>query len=90
MLDGDLIEIEIDRVNLTGRVNLVGTDGNLFGPAEGSRLLARRIPRPDLAPDPALPAETRLWAALQQACGGSWGGCVFDTDAILKALGGAL
>ena len=90
VLDGDLIEIEIDRVNLTGRVNLVGTDGNLFGPAEGSRLLARRIPRPDLAPDPALPAETRLWAALQQACGGSWGGCVFDTDAILKALGGAL
>ena len=43
--------------------------------------------RPDLAPDPALPPETRLWAALQQVSGGTWGGCVYDPGAILKALG---
>ena len=49
-------------------------------------MLAARPPRPDLAPDPALPAETRLWAALQDVSGGTWGGCVFDTEAILHAL----
>ena len=45
-----------------------------------------RAPRPDLAPDPALPDDTRLWAALQQASGGTWGGCVYDVDAIVRAL----
>ncbi len=37
-------------------------------------------------PIPLLPDDTRLWAALQDASGGTWGGCVFDVDAILKAL----
>ena len=87
VLDGDVIEIVVDRVNLEGSVNLVGHGSDLFGAAEGARVLAARPMRPDLAPDPALPAETRLWAALQQASGGTWGGCVYDTDAILKALG---
>jgi hypothetical protein len=49
-------------------------------------VLAGRPPRPDLAPDPDLPAETRLWAALQAAGGGTWGGCVYDVDAIVAAL----
>jgi hypothetical protein len=49
-------------------------------------VLAERAPRPDLAADPALPDETRLWAALQDASGGPWGGCVFDVDSILKVL----
>lgn len=84
--DGDLVEIVIDRVNLEGSVNLVGSDGRVFDAEEGARILAARPPRPDLAPDPALPSATRLWAALQNASGGTWGGCVFDTDAILKAL----
>jgi hypothetical protein len=48
--------------------------------------LARRPSRDDLAADPALPADTRLWAALQAACGGTWGGCVFDADAIQQRL----
>ena len=48
--------------------------------------LARRPPRPDLAPDPALPQDTRIWAALQDASGGTWGGCVFDADAIVRTL----
>ena len=87
VLDGDVIEIVVDRVNLEGAVSLVGHGAEVFGAAEGERVLAARPMRPDLAPDPALPAETRLWAALQQVSGGTWGGCVYDTDAILKALG---
>jgi putative YjhG/YagF family dehydratase len=87
VLDGDVIEILVDRVNLEGSVNLIGHGADLFGAVEGERVLAARPPRPDLAPDPGLPPETRLWAALQQVSGGTWGGCVYDPDAILKALG---
>jgi dihydroxyacid dehydratase/phosphogluconate dehydratase len=86
VVDGDIIEIVVDRVNLEGSVNLIGNGGAVFGAAEGTRVLAARPPRPDLAPDPALPADTRLWAALQQASGGTWGGCVYDPDAILRAI----
>jgi hypothetical protein len=49
-------------------------------------VLAKRAPHPDLAPDPALPADTRLWAALQQASGGVWGGCVYDVERIIRLL----
>jgi len=84
--DGDMIEIVIDRNKLEGSVNLVGETGRTFGAEEGARVLAARPPRTDLAPDPALPGDTRLWAALQDASGGSWGGCVFDVDAILNVL----
>jgi xylonate dehydratase len=87
VLDGDVIEIVVDRVNLEGSVNLVGHGTDLLGAAEGERVLAARPMRADLAADPALPPETRLWAALQQVSGGTWGGCVYDPDAILKALG---
>jgi putative YjhG/YagF family dehydratase len=87
ILDGDVIEIVVDRVKLEGSVNLVGHGGEVFGAEEGTRVLAARPLRPDLAPDPALPPETRLWAALQQASGGTWGGCVYDPDAILRGLG---
>jgi putative YjhG/YagF family dehydratase len=80
--EGDLIEIVIDRINLQGSISLV----NGGSAEEGSRILAARPLRGDLAPDPALPTETRLWAALQDVSGGTWGGCVFDTEAILKAL----
>ena len=47
---------------------------------------AARPPQPDLAPDPLLPNETRLWAALQELSGGTWGGCVFDVERILRVL----
>jgi len=80
--EGDRIEIAIDRVKLEGSINVV----NGGSAEEGSRILAARPLRGDLAPDPALPTETRLWAALQDVSGGTWGGCVFDTEAILKAL----
>jgi putative YjhG/YagF family dehydratase len=87
VLDGDLIEILVDRNRLEGSVNLIGSGGVVFGPEEGARLLASRPLRPDLAPDPDLPEDTRLWAALQAVSGGSWGGCVYDVEAILARLG---
>jgi putative YjhG/YagF family dehydratase len=87
--EGDLIEITIDRVRLHGTVHLVGAGGATFGPEEGARVLAARPPRPDLAADPALPEDTRLWAMLQDVSGGTWGGCVFDPDAIARAISSA-
>ena len=57
-------------------------------PNEGAAVLAARPPHPDLAPDPDLPDDTRLWAALQQASGGTWGGCVYDVDRIVELLEG--
>jgi dihydroxyacid dehydratase/phosphogluconate dehydratase len=80
--EGDSIEIVVDRVNLTGSVNLV-VDGSV---ESGTQLLAARAPREDLAPDPALPDATRLWAVLQDASGGTWAGCVFDVAAIAHKL----
>ena len=81
-----MIRITIDRVNLAGSVDLVGTGGRIFGEEEGARVLAGRPLRPDLSPDPQLPADSRLWAALQNASGGTWGGCVFDVETIVTAL----
>jgi xylonate dehydratase len=84
--EGDVIEIVIERDVLHGTVNLVGEGEERFSADEGARVLAARLPREDLAPHPALPDDTRLWAALVQASGGVWGGCVYDTDAILAQL----
>ena len=86
VLEGDLIEILIDRNKLTGSVNLVGHGENIFGVEEGTRVLAARSSRPDLSPDPNLPDDTRLWAALQSLSGGAWGGCVYDVESILKVI----
>jgi putative YjhG/YagF family dehydratase len=86
VLEGDLVQIVVDRLRLEGSVDLIGSGGRTFGAAEGARILAGRDPRPDLAPDPGLPDDTRLWAALQHAGGGAWGGCVYDVDAIVAAL----
>ncbi|HTU89510.1 MAG TPA: YjhG/YagF family D-xylonate dehydratase [Gemmataceae bacterium] len=84
--DGDRIQIVIDRNRLEGRIDLVGEGERLFDAEEGTRVLARRQSRPDLHADPDLPADTRLWAALQRVSGGTWGGCVYDVEAILQAL----
>jgi putative YjhG/YagF family dehydratase len=84
----DMIEIVIDRNALHGSVNLVGEGEERFSPEEGARRLAVREPRADLAPHPALPEDTRLWAALVQASDGVWGGCVYDVDAIVAQLAG--
>ncbi len=86
--DGDLIEIVIDRLNLKASVNFVGEQGEEFDAAVGVQRLAARAPRPDLRPDPSLPEDTRLWAALVQRSGGIWAGCVYDPDAIIGAVQG--
>jgi putative YjhG/YagF family dehydratase len=85
--DDDVIRIEIDRNANAGSANFVGEDGRTFSPEDGMAVLNERPSRADMAPNPELPADTRLWAALQSVSGGTWGGCVFDVDSILEALG---
>jgi putative YjhG/YagF family dehydratase len=86
--DGDVIEIRIDRGRLMATVDLFGEPGAELSAEEGARRLAARSSRPDLRPHPALPEDTRLWAALVEASGGIWGGCVYDVDAITVRLAG--
>jgi putative YjhG/YagF family dehydratase len=86
VLDGDMIQIVINRNSLEGTVDLVGCGGKMFDPVEGEKILAGRSPRRDLAADPKLPEDTRLWAMLQAASGGVWGGCVYDANAISEKL----
>ncbi len=81
--DGDILEIVIDRDALVGSIDLVAADGKNFSSESGAKYLATRPPRTDLRPHPSLPDDTRLWAALIQASGGVWGGCVYDTESIL-------
>jgi len=73
ILDGDTIRVEIDTVNLRGTVEIVSLSDEELG---------KRTINPALQPDPRVPADTRLWAALQNASGGSWAGCVYDVDRI--------
>jgi xylonate dehydratase len=87
VVDGDLIEIIVDRKNITGTVNLVGEAGVNIGIEAGTKILEARALRSDLSAHPELPDDTRLWAAMQGVSGGTWGGCVFDVDSILAALG---
>jgi putative YjhG/YagF family dehydratase len=84
--DGDVIEIVIDPRNLEGTVNLVGENGVVNGREWGNAVLASRSTPGDLRPHPDLPDDTRLWAALQAASGGTWGGCVFDVETITAKL----
>ena len=84
--DGDLIEIVVDRVKLEATVDFVGENGEGFDREEGARRLAARNPRSDLAAEPSLPEDTRLWAALVERSGGVWAGCVYDVGAIVSAL----
>lgn len=85
VVDGDRIQIIVDRNTLTGSIDLI--DPSAGDPvAGGTRLLASRSARADLAADPNLPADTRLWAALQALSGGTWGGCVYDADSVARLL----
>lgn len=72
--DGDTIRIIVDRVNLSGSIDVLNVD------------LDSRSPHPELKLNPDLPEDTRLWAALQNVSGGTWGGCVYDADTILEKL----
>jgi putative YjhG/YagF family dehydratase len=84
--DGDLVRVEIDTRLLHGRVDLVRVDSVTGDHIVDQETLATRTPHPGLAPHPKLPGATRLWAALQAASGGTWGGCVYDVDAITERL----
>ena len=84
--EGDLLDIEIDRVKLEGSVNLVGENGQFLGVEWGNTQIQKRQLRSDLHADENLPDDTRLWANLQALSGGTWGGCVYDADCLEKAI----
>jgi dihydroxyacid dehydratase/phosphogluconate dehydratase len=86
ILDGDIIRIVIDRNRIEGSVDLIGEGERRFTPDEGAKILASRSTRKDLSPNAALPDDTRLWAALQHAGGGTWAGCVYDSERIIELL----
>ena len=75
--DGDRIRVAIDTRRLEGTIDVDPADPTEF---------AARPRHPDLKRDPRLPEDTRLWSALQDASGGSWGGCVYDVDRIVWLL----
>jgi len=60
---------------MTGSVDYTGTEN-----------ITSRNHNPALEPNLDVPDDTRLWAALQDVSGGSWGGCVYDVDAIISKL----
>ncbi|MDA1273415.1 MAG: YjhG/YagF family D-xylonate dehydratase [Verrucomicrobia bacterium] len=84
--DDDWIRIMIDCNRLEGTIDFVGEGDKRFDAEAGAGILRERNCHSRLAPNPALPDDTRLWAALQQAGGGTWGGCIFDVDQILKLI----
>jgi len=86
VLEGDRVRIVIDRNAIKGSIDLIAILNGIPCPEGGSKLLAQRATRGDLAPNPALPADTRLWAALQYASGGTWAGCVYDPAKIVELL----
>ena len=84
--DGDLIEIIIDCKNLSGALNFIGTKEKTLTPIDGTTVLEKRPLHPDLNPHPELPADTRLWAALQGVSGGTWRGSIYDVARIVEVL----
>jgi len=86
--DGDRIRLFIDREAMSGAVDCVGTAGRGMTVEEAAEMLAGRERHPELAAHPELPEDTKLWAVLQAASGGTWGGCVYDAEAIAARLGG--
>ncbi len=84
--EGDVVRLAIDLRQLSGTVDFVGSASQRISPEEGAQLLAQRPSQAALAAHPDLPDDTILWAALQQASGGTWGGCVFDAAAIAAQL----
>ncbi len=75
--DGDIVRLQIDTRRLEGSVDVLGTAADE---------IASRPRHPSLRADPRVPADTRLWAALQNASGGTWGGCIYDEERITRLL----
>jgi len=88
--DGDVIRIIVDRNRLEGSIDLIGHGKDVHDEQWGNAELARRPAPTDLRPHPQLPGDTRLWAALQHASGGTWGGCVFDVEEIVATINAGL
>lgn len=86
--DGDRIRLFIDREAMSGTIDCVGTEERAMTEEEAAEMLAGRDRHPELAAHPELPDDTKLWAVLQAASGGTWGGCVYDAEAIAARLGG--
>jgi len=84
--NGDLIEIIIDCVNLDGVVNFIGSHEDIVSPNIGAQILANRSAHEQLQTHPNLPDDTKLWAALQAASGGTWRGSIYDTDRIIDVI----
>ncbi len=84
--ENDRIRLVINRATMEGRVDFIGEGASILSSEEGAAVLAARSPHPELAPHPALPDDTKIWAALQRLGGGTWGGCVYDAEAILARL----
>ena len=84
--DSDLIEIIIDTKKLSGSINLVGENQNNYGKEWGDKEFLSRNASLEIKPNENLPDDTRLWAALQDVSGGTWGGCVYDVDKIVETL----
>jgi putative YjhG/YagF family dehydratase len=87
--DGDLIRVVVDGAQLVASIDLVGHGEEGWTAEEAAAELERRPVREDIAPDPALPADTALWSRLQSASGGLWGGCVYDAETIVELLDAA-
>ncbi len=75
--EGDRIRIRIDTRKLEGRIDVISVTGEELA----ARPLGEHLVR-----HPHVPDDTRLWAALQEASGGSWAGCVYDVDRIAELL----
>lgn len=75
--DGDVIRIHIDTRALEGRIDVVSVS---------AEELAARPAASEWPEAPAVPGDTLLWSALQNASGGSWGGCVYDHDRIARLI----
>ncbi|SEJ93441.1 putative dehydratase, YjhG/YagF family [Propionispira arboris] len=84
--NNDIIEIIIDTQRLEGSINFIGTENNPLSYEAAADVLAARKIHAGLQPDPDLPDDTRLWAALQSVSGGTWRGSIYDVDKIIEVL----
>ncbi|MEO7597447.1 MAG: YjhG/YagF family D-xylonate dehydratase [Opitutus sp.] len=75
--NGDMIRLHIDTNLLEGTVDVLNVNESEF---------AARPRNPWLQHDERVPADTHLWAALQDASGGTWAGCVYDAKRISHLL----
>ena len=85
--DGDRLRVRIDTRKLEGSVDFIGDHAAVTA---ATAELTARARSEKLTPNPDLPADTELWAALQSVSGGSWGGCVYDTSRIKEILNASL